>query len=69
MVRILQSKYVQSPGSSERVLAIDAYGLSTDDKPSGYATGSVFFEVDTKTVYFYDEESETWVEQFAFPGE
>ena len=69
MVRILQSKYVQSPGSSERALAIDAYGLSTDEKPSGYATGSVFFEIDTKKVSFYDEESDTWTVQFVFPGE
>ena len=33
-------------------------GLSTDDKPvDNLLTGSIFIEVDTSKVYFYDEES------------
>lgn len=41
-------------------------GLSTDDKPIGsyegmaIANGSTFLEVDTHTVYFYDEEGAQW---------
>lgn len=42
-------------------------GLSTDDKPTNtykdmkIANGSTFFEMDTKTVKFYDEENNAWV--------
>ena len=35
---------------------IEAYGLSTDDKPLGVATGSLFIEVDTGKAFLYDEE-------------
>lgn len=35
-------------------------GLSTDDKPEGVANGSIFIEMDTGTVYFYDAEGEEW---------
>ena len=42
-------------------------GLSTDDKPTvGVGTGSIFVEVDTGKVFFYNEASEAWVEQFSF---
>lgn len=34
---------------------IEAAGLSTDTKPSGVITGSLFLEVDTGDVYAYDE--------------
>ncbi len=48
-------------------------GLSTDTKPTGSSTekigtGSIFTEVDTGKVFFYDEASQTWVEQFSFQG-
>lgn len=40
---------------------IEAAGLSTDTKPSeDLVTGSLFLEVDTGTVYAYDEVSGTW---------
>ena len=40
-------------------------GEHTDDKPTDdtVATGSLFHEVDTKKVYAYGEDSETWYEQ------
>ena len=43
-------------------------GLSTDTdgKPTDCATGSIFVEVDTGKVYFYNADAETWVEQFSF---
>lgn len=55
---------------------VDAYctyfefaGSSSETKPTErVATGSMFFEVDTKTVYAYDEESAEWVVQFTFGG-
>ena len=40
---------------------IEAFGLSTDDKPTtGIITGSAFVEQDTGNVYMFDEESATW---------
>lgn len=42
-------------------------GLSTDTKPVGdLMTGSIFVEVDTGKVYFYDADESEWVEQFSF---
>lgn len=35
--------------------------LSTDDKPTGFATGSTCLEVDTGDVYLYDEENAEWI--------
>ena len=46
---------------------ISLEGLSTDTKPTGtyngeqIANGSTFMELDTKTLYFYDEANDTWV--------
>lgn len=46
---------------------IEMAGLSTDSKPTGkFANGSIFTEVDTGKVYFYNAASSAWVEQFSF---
>lgn len=37
-------------------------GLAADVKPTDCGNGSDFIEMDTGTVYFFDEESTTWVE-------
>lgn len=42
-------------------------GLSTDTKPTELdgetiANGSVFIEIDTQKLFFFDEESQTWKE-------
>lgn len=42
-------------------------GLSTDTKPTeinGYTigNGSVFIEIDTQKIFFFDESSKTWKE-------
>ena len=48
---------------------LDLNGLSTDTKPTvsfeglKLTNGSTFFEMDTQNVYFYDEESEDWLDQ------
>jgi hypothetical protein len=44
----------------------DFMGLSTDTKPliadcPEMKNGSSFFEMDTKTIYFYDAENDAWV--------
>ena len=42
-------------------------GTSLDSKPTdGIATGSIFTEVDTGKVFFFNEATESWVEQFSF---
>lgn len=46
------------------VLYIEAAGLSTDTKPGGVATGSIFAEVDTGKIYLFDEESD-WTEELS----
>ena len=57
MIRIADSKSVATG-----VFLQEINGLSTDVKPTkGIATGSTFLEVDTGVVYFFDEESETWI--------
>lgn len=41
-------------------------GTSLDTKPTdGVGTGSIFVEVDTGKVFFFDE-TDDWVEQFSF---
>ena len=48
---------------------VEISGLSSDTKPTTYiAEGSIFCEVDTGKVYFFNETSSTWVEQFSFQG-
>lgn len=43
------------------------FGLSKDEKPVGevngikITNGSVFVEIDTKKVYMFDEENQTWI--------
>ena len=36
--------------------------LSTDTKPTDWANGSLLLEMDTATLYMFDEESKTWKE-------
>lgn len=58
MVRNVESIVMTSDGKRQ----IQVFGLSTDEKPStGVLTGSVFFEIDTTDVYFYDEDSGDWL--------
>ena len=55
----------------EDIPYIEASGLSTDDKPLGVATGSLFLEVDTGDVYAYDEEGDSgseWLKIAALGG-
>lgn len=46
---------------------VEMAGLSTDAKPTvNIATGSIFVEVDTGKVYFFNSDGAEWVEQFSF---
>ena len=55
MVRIIKEKALISDAFYK-----EAACLSTDEKPTGCATGSLCLEVDTGDVYAYDEEGEEW---------
>lgn len=61
MVRIIEKKL-----QNDDVNYYEFSGLSTDTKPTqNIATGSVFLEVDTGSVFFYDEsgaEGEEWIQ-------
>ena len=49
-------------GEMEAINLIEAYGLSTDDKPTdNVANGSMFIEMDTGGVHFFDAENEEWL--------
>ena len=41
----------------------NCYGLSTDAKPLDVCNASVFYEMDTKKVYMFDETNKQWLEQ------
>lgn len=44
-------------------------GLSTDEKPThDVLNGSLFHEVDTATIYAYDEATQTWYKQVELGG-
>ena len=52
---------------SDNVMALELRGLSTDEKPTEVNgkkvdNGSVFIEIDTGKIYFYDLENEQWEE-------
>ena len=59
MIRIVESISKYNYGDDRRYLELA--GLSTDPKPvDRLVTGSLFLEVDTGSVYAFDEISETW---------
>ena len=66
-VRVLEEKIYDGT-----LRYIEASGLSTDTKPTeNVMNGSIFTEVDTGKVYFFNEEGTTgskWEEQFSFKG-
>ena len=64
MIRML----VREPQQDD-IHYVELSGLSTDEKPTGYATGSLFLEVDTGDVYAYDEEGAEWNQIAALGGE
>lgn len=64
MIRVTEAR-----NSTPEKRYMEIAGLSTDTKPTtNMATGSIFVEVDTGTVFFFDEDGNEWVEQFSFQG-
>jgi len=55
-------RWLKREPQNDDIHYVELFGLSTDNKPIGFATGSIFFEVDTSKAYFYDEVSAEWIE-------
>lgn len=48
-------------------ISVELRGLSTDEKPTEFSgkkidNGSIFIEIDTGNIYFYDLENQLWKE-------
>ena len=63
MVRIIKDQAITQDNHY-----IEAAGLSTDTKPGGVITGSLFLEVDTGDVFAYDEAGTQWNKIAALGG-
>ena len=50
---IIKTTGIENPPAEYR-------GLSSDTKPDNAPNGSLFIEMDTGTVWIYDEENELW---------
>ena len=65
MLRVLVEK---TYGIGKKYVEISC--ISTDVKPTeDILTGSILTETDTGVVYFFDEDSGEWIEQFSFQPE
>ena len=47
----------------EGMKTVEMYGLSTDEKPLTVPNASVFYEMDTKKIFMFDEQNKKWLEQ------
>lgn len=66
MVSIIKTDTIKND-ENKKVLTGELRGLSTDTKPTSIdgneiGNGSVFVEIDTQKIFFYDYESKTWKE-------
>lgn len=66
MTTIYSIQFRKNKNNKEYIIA-ELRGLSTDTKPTKYGeryidNGSVFIEIDTGKIFFYDLASETWKE-------
>lgn len=64
MISIYQNGEVKKTNEGE-LLYVELRGLSTDTKPTkvgnkGIVNGSLFVEIDTQKIFFFDEDSQTW---------
>lgn len=55
MVTITKVKIINKGKS-----VVEGVCLSTDEKPTNYGNGSMLMEMDTSTLYMFDEDSKTW---------
>ena len=54
---------------NEQIFYKEIAGDHSETKPTtGIADGSIFLETDTGAVFFFNEKTSAWVEQFSFKG-
>lgn len=66
MITIVNGQKIRT-NDEGRTMVAELRGLSTDTKPTTVGditidNGSVFIEIDTGKIFFYDIESKTWKE-------
>lgn len=66
MITIVNGQKIRT-NDEGRTMVAELRGLSTDTKPTTIGditidNGSVFIEIDTGKIFFYDIESQTWKE-------
>lgn len=64
MVTIFKTDVIKNEEDGQKIYA-ELRGMSTDTKPveigdKEIGNGSVFVEIDTQAMYFFDEDSQTW---------
>ena len=65
MRKLVEKLFTRESGADKYYVEIS--GDSTETKPtSNIVDGSIFTESDTGKVFFFNEHSGDWVEQFAF---
>ena len=57
MITLIRAAYQDNPRASSYT------GLSTDNKPTDCENGSYFLEIDTGTIFRFDQEKQIWYEQ------
>ena len=69
MVRFIKSTPIEQYFGAPQKRYVEVACLSSDTKPTeGIATGSIAVEADTGKVFFFNEATSSWVEQFSFQG-
>ena len=61
MITFENAVLVPPQGRANSKYIIEGSCLSTDTKPTDVANGSILKEMDTGTLYFFDEEGTQWL--------
>lgn len=62
MISIIKTDIIKNEEEGKKITG-QLVGLSTDTKPTeNIGNGTIFIEIDTKIIYFYDEQNQTWRE-------
>lgn len=58
------AQFIKYGANGQPIETATYFGLSSDTKPTqGVGNGSVFVEMDTSKLYFFDEQNTVWREQ------
>lgn len=60
MITYTVERPAHGAAEGEIVNYVEGFCLSTDEKPTDVANGSSLMEMDTKTLYFFDENARVW---------